>query len=125
LAGLSELVLHGCGLELSTPAVFGDMAGLCRLDMEGCSASRTGSWLSRVLGSSSDAVTLPAGLVELRALRCPVFDKCALELGAATRLELLEVSSGCQLPATLKHAARGARLGLHIAEEAQVGWAMK
>jgi hypothetical protein len=123
LSELRELVLREASLELSSPMVFEDMAALTSLDMEGCTSSRTGSWLSRVLGSSSDAVALPAGLVALRAMGCNVFDKCALHLGAATGLQLLELSSSMQLPATLKHAAPGATLGLHIAEEAQVrGW---
>ena len=123
LSELRELVLHEASLELSSPVVFEDMAALTSLDMEGCTSSRTGSWLRRVLGSSSDAVALPAGLVALRAMGCNVFDKCALHLGAATGLQLLELSSSMQLPATLKHAAPGAILGLHIAEEAQVrGW---
>ena len=120
LSELRDLVLREASLELSSPVVFEDMAALRRLDMEGCTSSRTGSWLSRVLGSSSDAVAMPAGLVELRAMGCNVFDKCALHLGAATGLQLLELSSSMQLPATLKHAAPGATLGLHIAEEAQV-----
>ena len=50
-----------------------------------------------------------------------VFDKCALALGACAGLQRLELSSGVQLPATLKQAPVGVPLGLHIAEEAQVG----
>lgn len=126
LHNLSELVLRSASLELSSPALFEDMLRLRRLDMQGCTSSRTGSWLSRVLGSNSDVVALPEGLVSLQAIGCNVFDKCVLELGAATGLQLLEVSSSVQLPATLKHAAHGAVLGLHIAEEGQVrlaaGW---
>ncbi|EFN57614.1 hypothetical protein CHLNCDRAFT_57172 [Chlorella variabilis] len=120
LHNLSELVLRSASLELSSPALFEDMLRLRRLDMQGCTSSRTGSWLSRVLGSNSDVVALPEGLVSLQAIGCNVFDKCVLELGAATGLQLLEVSSSVQLPATLKHAAHGAVLGLHIAEEGQV-----
>lgn len=123
LCHLTELSLRGACLELATPAVFEDMASLRQLDMEGCTSSRTGSWLSRVLGSAADVVTLPAGLTELRAMGCSVFDKCALELRAATGLRVLELSSSVQLPATLKHAPLSVELGLHIVEEMQVGWA--
>ncbi|KAL4444984.1 hypothetical protein ABPG77_004034 [Micractinium sp. CCAP 211/92] len=121
LCGLSELRLRDAQLELATPSLFADMSGLRRLDLEGCTALRAGSWLSRVLtagGAGSDVIPLPAGLQELRAMRSNVFDKCALELGAATGLRLVELSSGAQLPASLKHAAGGAVLGVHIAEEA-------
>ena len=121
LAGLRELVLRGAALELSTPAVFADMASLRRLDLEGCTAARTGSWLTRVLGPAPDVVALPPGLTQLRAMGCNAFDKCTLQLGACTGLQRLELSSGAQLPATLKHVPRGVPLGLHIAEEAQVG----
>lgn len=87
LCGLSELRLRDAQLELATPSLFADMSGLRRLDLEGCTALRAGSWLSRVLtagGAGSDVIPLPAGLQELRAMRSNVFDKCALELGAAT-----------------------------------------
>lgn len=120
LASLRELVMRGAALELSTPAVFADMASLRCLDLEGCTAARTGSWLSRVLGATPDMLALPPGLTQLRAMSSNVFDKCALELGACTALQRLELSSGAQLPATLKHAPAGVPLGLHIAEEAQV-----
>ena len=122
LAGLRELVLRGAALELSTPAVFADMVSLRRLDLEGCTAARTGSWLSRVLSSTPDVLALPPGLTQLRAMSSNVFDKCGLELVGCTALQRLELSSGAQLPATLKHAPAGVPLGLHIAEEAQVGW---
>jgi hypothetical protein len=120
LAGVEELALRGATLELASPAVFEGMAALRRLDMEGCTSSRAGSWLSRVLGSSPDSVALPGALRELRALGCNVFDRCALELGGATALSLLELPSGVQLPATLKHVAPGLELGLHVAEEGHV-----
>ena len=122
LAGLRELVLRGAALELSTPAVFADMVSLRRLDLEGCTAARTGSWLSRVLSATPDVLALPPGLTQLRAMSSNVFDKCGLELAGCTALQRLELSSGAQLPATLKHAPAGVPLGLHIAEEAQVGW---
>lgn len=128
LSNLAELALRDAALELSSPTIFADMAGLRRLDLEGCAATRTGSWLTRVLGGSggaagggsSDCIAMPAGLLALRAMRCNVFDKCAVELGGACGLQLLELSSSVQLPAALKHAAAGCTLGLHIAEEAQV-----
>lgn len=87
LCGLSELRLRDAQLELPAAALFADMSGLRRLDLEGCTALRTGSWLSRVLsagGGGSDVVPMPPGLQELRAMRSNVFDKCALELGGAT-----------------------------------------
>lgn len=121
LSSLRELVLRGAALELSTPAVFADMASLRRLDLEGCTAARTGSWLSRVLAAAPDVLALPPGLTQLRAMSSNVFDKCALALGACAGLQRLELSSGVQLPATLKQAPGGVPLGLHIAEEAQVG----
>lgn len=120
LAGLSELCLRGASLELATPAVFEDMAGLRRLDLEACTAARTGSWLSRMLGSAADVVCAPPGLQQLRAMGSNVLDKVALELGGTTGLTRMELSSAAQLPATLKHAPRGVALGLHVAEEGHV-----
>ena len=60
------------------PQVFGELASLRRLDLEGCTASRAGSWLSRVLAGgagSSDSVAMPPGLTELHAMQTNAFDK--------------------------------------------------